>query len=154
MREVILGVSRLTDGPTTGRYTNLVITSLLDDPALREDPGLAGELSRACGQLKLDVDPIRKNRDKYIAHLDFEAAVRPTEDLIPGIQKGLIASVIRDLEKIYNLHGTRVLEQQTSFALDPGGSSRSLIGILEGSDEWKQCQEFDSVGDPATFRAT
>ena len=144
MREVILGVSRLTDRPTMGPHTNLVITSLLDDPALPQDPELADELRRACDRLKLQVDPIRKNRDKYIAHLDFEAAVRPTEDLIPGIQKGLIGSVIRDLANIYNLHGTRVLKQQTSFRLEPDGSPRNLIGILERSDEWKQCQEFAS----------
>lgn len=154
MREVILGISRLTDPPTIGPYTNLVIASLLDDPALGEYPDLARELGSACDRLRLDVDPIRKNRDKYIAHLDFEAAVRPTEDLIPGIEKGLIGSVIQDFGEVYNLHGTRILKQQSSFRLEPSGSSRSLIGILERSEEWKFCQELSSADGPETSRAT
>ena len=154
MREVILGISRLTDPPTMGRYTNLVIASLLDDPALSEFPDLARELGSACERLKRHVDPIRKNRDKYIAHLDFEAAVRPTEELIPGIEKGLIGSVIRDFAEVYNLHGTRILKQQSSFRLEPSGSSKSLIVILERSEEWKSCQELNPALGPATSRPT
>src|SRR6266566_7380600 len=47
MREVILGVSRLTDPPKTGKHANLVLASLLDDPSIDKHRGLRGELDKA-----------------------------------------------------------------------------------------------------------
>lgn len=144
MREVILGVSRLTDPPKRGPFSNLTIASLLDDPAIHDVPGLGDEISSACEALKQKVDPIRKSRDKFIAHLDWEAAVKPTDELIPGIPKGLIGFVIQDLGRIYNLHGARTVDQHASFKLEPAGSPKSLISILEQSSEWQDCQEYEA----------
>ena len=73
----------------TSDSSQLVIASLLTDPALCDHPGLKEELKTALDKLADSVSPIRKHRDKYIAHLDLEAAVRPTEALIPWLEEGI-----------------------------------------------------------------
>lgn len=59
MREVVLGISRLTDPPTTGKFPNLVLSSLLTDPVFPEHKGLPQELDAAITHLQLLAKPIR-----------------------------------------------------------------------------------------------
>jgi len=70
LREQILGISRLTDPVKMGAKTNLVLRSLLADPALLGKGAVLAELEVAIGEAEATAKPIRAHRHKYIAHLD------------------------------------------------------------------------------------
>jgi hypothetical protein len=136
MRDVILGISRLTDPPKTGKHANLVLASLLEDPKIGKYRGLRSQLDKAIGKVKADAAPIRYHRDKYIAHLDEPTAVEATKNPLPGIKKGLIGQIIQEMGKAYNIHGNRTRDSHAFFQLTPLGSAESLVEILESSEQW------------------
>ena len=146
LRDVILGVSRLTDPPRSGKRANLVLSSLLDDPAIDNYHGLREELAQRLSKLKLDAAPLRHHRDKYIAHLDEPTAIEASANPLPGIKKNLIPEIIADMGKIYNLHGTRTRDSHTIFELSALGSAESLVAILEKSEHWATWQEWNKRG--------
>src|SRR5689334_5852673 len=45
LREVILGISRLTDPPSQGKNQNLVLATIVQDPALETRPALREKLN-------------------------------------------------------------------------------------------------------------
>jgi hypothetical protein len=143
MREVILGVSRLTDPPKTGKHANLVLASLLDDPSIDKHAGLSKELDKAITKIKADAAPIRHHRDKYIAHLDEGTAVEATNNPLPGIKKGLIRQIIDDMGKVYNTHGSKTRDSHAFFELSALGSAQSLVEILENSERWAKWKKWN-----------
>ena len=63
LREVLLGISRLTDSVKTGRFDNLVIGSLLQDPAVDKHPGLRQKLTDTVNAIlaeRLDLQYVRR----------------------------------------------------------------------------------------------
>lgn len=144
MREVILGISRLTDPRKTGKHANLVLSSLLDDPGINHHQGLRAELEKAIEKVKVAAAPIRHHRDKYIAHLDEGTAVEATRHPLPGIKKGLIRQVIDDMGAVYNMHGSRTRDSHAFFELTALGSAQSLVEILVGSPRWAKWQEWNN----------
>ena len=143
MREVILGVSRLTDPPKTGKHANLVLESLLDDPTIDKYVGLRKDIDKAIKQIKVDAAPIRHHRDKYIAHLDERTAVEATTNPLPGLKKGLIRQIIDDMGRVYNMHGGKTRESHAFFELSALGSAQSLVEILEDSERWAKWKQWN-----------
>ena len=144
MRDVILGISRLTDPPKTGKHANLVLASLLEDPNIGKHRGLRSQLEKAIEKVKADAEPIRYHRDKYIAHLDEPTAVEATKNPLPGIKKGLIGQIIDELGKAYNVHGSRTRDSHAFFQLTALGSAKSLVEILESSERWALWKKLNS----------
>jgi hypothetical protein len=144
MRDVILGISRLTDPPKTGKHANLVLASLLEDPDIGKYRGLRIQLEKAIQKVKADAAPIRYHRDKYIAHLDEPTAVEATKNPLPGIKKGLIGQILDEMGKAYNVHGSRTRDSHAFFHLAALGSAKSLVEILESSERWALWKKLNS----------
>ena len=140
MREVILGVSRLTDPLKTGGYENLVISRLLEDPLVAQYPGLREELSAAIEKAIVAAGPLRAHRNKYIAHLDHATAIGSPDAPLPGLKRETISDAIQALEAAYNIHGLRIRESHTFFDLSPTGGADALLASLESSTTWKDWQ--------------
>ena len=138
VRDVILGISRLTDPLTVGGFDNLVLRRLVLDPAVSQHDGLAEQLKRLISDVETRAAPIRKHRNKYIAHLDHATAVNPADNVLPGVSVSEISGLIESMEAIYNLHGGRVRQSDSEFALAAMGSVESLALVLEGSERWKK----------------
>src|SRR5690606_22223002 len=66
---VLLGVSRMTDPPATGKNKNLTIQSL---PPLVSDTNLQGELQELCDKALVAADFAREHRNKRIVHQDHD----------------------------------------------------------------------------------
>lgn len=126
MREVILGISRLTDPVKFGRFDNLVLSSLLFDPALRRRAALRDEIEQAIGAVTADAEHIRVHRNKYIAHLDHATAMGLNGEFIVGLRSADVTSVITRIEAIYNLHNSRVHRAHASFDLSTLGSAKAV----------------------------
>ena len=141
IREVLLAISRLTDPVGSGQRTNLVIRTLLSDPALKQRPEVTTELESAVIASEQAAEKFRTHRNKYIAHLDHAVAVGSGERLVPGVSAEEITDVVQKLEEAYNAHGVSMRETTTFFDLTPLGGVDALVRALEGSDRWAKWQE-------------
>lgn len=137
IRDLILGVSRLTDAPGTGDKANLVLTELLRDPKLAEDHGLRDELTTRIAAVCTRAAPIRAHRHKYIAHRDYAVALGRSEDLLPQVQLALLDAILEELTAIYAVHGLRLHGTSYAFDLEALGSVDALLRSLERADKWR-----------------
>ena len=136
MREMLLGISRLTDKAAFGPFDNLTIEGLLRDPALKGKTNLRALLGRRVRKAIRIAGPIRVHRNKYIAHLDHAVAVGNPAALLPRFPLATIRNSLDALEAVYNEHGRRVLGTDTAFELNSLRAAEALFRILEQSDRW------------------
>jgi hypothetical protein len=133
-REVILAISRLTDRPTTGKYENLSVARLLDDPRIDKHDGLRDELTAAVNAAETAADPVRPARDKVIAHFDRETKQLRSLNVPSDSQ---IETALGALENASRLHAQRVRNSSWSFEFVPMGDAKKLIDVLEQSPHWQ-----------------
>ena len=67
---IILQIARLTDKPATGKYKNLTLQTLL------RHCGSPQHLEDALSKVNLACAPLRRIRDKRLAHLDLDVATQ------------------------------------------------------------------------------
>jgi hypothetical protein len=151
LREIILGISRLTDPESVAGRTNLVLASLLSDPALVPRPDVATELASAISDAKSAAEPIRLHRHKYIAHLDHAVAVQPSDELLPRLTKEQVDQAIAKIEAVYNLHGTRIRDSFASFSVGTTRGAPALVEALETSERWKTFQDLQRRKEAGEF---
>ena len=137
-REMILGISRLTDSATIGPFDNLTIAGLLRDPALRGQRNARRRLRRRVARAIRLAEPIRTHRNKYVAHLDHALAVGNPATPLPRFPLATVGKTIHALEDAYNEHARTVRNAHASFGSNALGGAEALCGILEDSERWKQ----------------
>jgi hypothetical protein len=136
MRDVILGLSRMTDSPRTAGRSNLIIDYLLKDPALAQYPHVRADLAAAITAAREAAKPFKIHRNKYIAHLDHDTAVAADETLFPGLRRDDITAAIGLLERAYNIHGSAVRGVTAFFDVRPLGGAAAVVRIMEQSERW------------------
>jgi hypothetical protein len=141
VHEVILGISRLSDPPRTGKRTNLVISELLQDPKLQDKAELATVLEQRISEVRRRAEPVRKHRNTYIAHLDHATALGPRGELLPSVPRQLVTELLNEMSEIYRLHGVRLYETDYAFELSALGSAEAILRSLEGADSWRQHEQ-------------
>ena len=118
LREVVLGISRLTDPIKTGKFDNLTIGMLLLDLSIDSHIGLRDRLDAAVAAAIGAADPMRPHRHKYIAHLDHPTALGSAVSPIPALARQQITDAIN--------------------ALDFIGVNADVVGALADSEGMKQ----------------
>src|SRR6185437_15745291 len=108
IREVILAISRLTDPVNDGRFSNLVLETLLLDPELGGRSDVKAELKHMIASVRTVARPIRSHRNKYIAHLDHATALFLPDSPLPGIKRADIDGVLVQMGDVYKLHSSRM----------------------------------------------
>ncbi len=141
LQDTILGISRLTDSQSMGKQENLVLSSLLSDPALQNRTEVKTDLKAAIDVAVAAAAPVRIHRHKYVAHLDHAIAVGTADEPLPGLTRARLTEVIGKLESAYNVHSQRIRDTHTFFDLGALSSGKALVAILEKSDRWKRYQE-------------
>lgn len=96
---VLLGVSRMTDPPTTGKKRNLTIQSL---PPLISDTELQGEVQNLCDRALVAAEFAREHRNKRIAHQDHDYLSNRSSDPLSGISRKLIEEMLAALRAVLN----------------------------------------------------
>ncbi|HEL5053510.1 TPA: hypothetical protein UOA92_001286 [Stenotrophomonas maltophilia] len=96
---VLLGVSRMTDPPTTGKKKNLTIQSL---PPLISDTALRGEVQNLCDKALVAAEFAREHRNKRIAHQDHDYLRNRSSDPLSGISRKLIEEMLAALRDVLN----------------------------------------------------
>jgi len=97
---VLLGVSRMTDPPSTGKRKNLTIQSL---PPLISDTKLQGEVQDLCDKALAAADFAREHRNKRIAHQDHDYLSNRNSDPLSGISRILVEEMLSALRAVLNL---------------------------------------------------
>ncbi len=96
---VLLGVSRMTDPPTTGKKKNLTIQSL---PPLISDTKLKGEVQDLCDKALVAAEFAREHRNKRIAHQDHDYLSNRNSDPLSGISRTLVEEMLAALRAVLN----------------------------------------------------
>lgn len=96
---VLLGVSRMTDPPATGKKKNLTVQSL---PPLISDTELQGEVQNLCDKALIAAEFAREHRNKRMAHQDHDYFSNRSSDLLSGISRKLIEEMLAALRAVLN----------------------------------------------------
>jgi hypothetical protein len=130
--------SRLTDPATIGGHENLVIGQILGLPCCRENQALYEELLKQIESLQTICEPIRKHRNKAIAHSDLATAMK-TEPL-PVVLEQTIEKALLALAGVWNTMQRSVDNTATNFPkfAFQGGDADALIHALEQAEQWKK----------------
>src|SRR5690606_8952007 len=96
---VLLGVSRMTDPPATGKNKNLTIQSL---PPLITDLVLRAEVRSLCDKAVDSAEFAREHRNKRIAHQDHNYLSNRGSDPLSGISRALVEQMLAALRAVLN----------------------------------------------------
>lgn len=96
---VLLGVSRMTDPPTTGKKKNLTIQSL---PPLISDTKLQREVQDLCDKALVAAEFAREHRNKRIAHQDHDYFSNRNSGPLGGISRALVEEMLAALRAVLN----------------------------------------------------
>jgi hypothetical protein len=96
---VLLGVSRMTDPPATGKNKNLTIQSL---PPLITDSVLQAEVQVLCDKALAAAEFAREHRNKRIAHQDHNYLSNRSSNPLSGISRTLVEEMLAALRAVLN----------------------------------------------------
>lgn len=96
---VLLGVSRMTDPPATGRNKNLTVLSL---PPLIENNVLKSELTKLCETALTKAKFAREHRNKRIAHQDHDYLTDRSSNPLNGVSRALVEDMLDALRSVLN----------------------------------------------------
>lgn len=96
---MLLGVSRMTDPPATGKRKNLTVQSL---PPLIADPALQAEIRSLCDKALNAAEFAREHRNKRIAHQDHSYLGNRSSYPLSGISRALVEQMLAALRVILN----------------------------------------------------
>lgn len=96
---VLLGVSRMTDPPSTQKKKNLTIQSL---PELITDAPLRREVQLLCEKAVAAAQFAREHRNKRIAHQDHDYLCSRDSDPLSGISRALVEQMLESLRAVLN----------------------------------------------------
>ena len=97
---VLLGISRMTDPPATGKKKNLTINSL---PPLIEDLDLKSLLEGLCRLAAEEASFAREHRNKRIAHQDHNYATKQEANALNGISRLRVNAMLKAISDVLNL---------------------------------------------------
>lgn len=96
---VLLGISRMTDPPQTGKRKNLTVQSL---PALIDDPALRSEIQALCDKALISAAFAREHRNKRIAHQDHDYLSKRSSNLLNGVSRASMEEMLAALRNVLN----------------------------------------------------
>lgn len=111
IRDILLGISRLTDPLSTAGKDNLVLERLATLPEVQADSALSTKVAVKLSEVKGKATSIRDYRNKYLAHLDLAASLGPGSDVLPGIKRLDIDAVLDGFADLFNLIEQALREQ-------------------------------------------
>src|SRR5690606_11628839 len=136
---VLLGVSRMTDPPATGRNKNLTILSL---PPLIEDDALRAEVEKLGEEALNHAKIAREHRNKHIAHQDQGYLTDRSSHPLSGVNRALVEHMLDSLRNVLNridLHFRDTTVMYQDFVDESG--ARVLIHKLRRMERFMEEQK-------------
>ena len=138
VRDVLLCISRLTDPPKDRKRDNLVLLRVLEDPKLQSHAQLEAYLATEIADITVQADPIRRHRNRYIAHLDHATAMGSRDDPLPPVTGEIVSGVISRMGETYHRYCSELYDSDVAFDLAALGDVESLVKALENAEKWRQ----------------
>jgi hypothetical protein len=134
IRDILLGVSRLTAPLSTAGKDNLVLERLALLPEVRGDAALSSKVAAQLAAVKAQAVSIRDYSNKYLAHLDLAASLGPGSDVLPGIKRQDIDAVLQGIADLFNLiHDGPVMFKWVTLH----GGPKALLKRLHDAQSWR-----------------
>jgi hypothetical protein len=141
LREVLLGISRLTDSLQQGRHINLSLPYLLLDPEAANKSEAKNAVDEAIRKATEDAKAAKEHRHKYIAHLDANVATNKAAYVLPQLVQQQIEQSVSSIEAAYQVYSQLFRGSHVVFTTDRPKSSSRLVEILRASDRWALIRE-------------
>jgi hypothetical protein len=139
IRDILLGISRLTDPLSTAGKDNLVLERLLQLPEVVANSTLSSKVAAQLIEVKAQAGPIRDYRNKYLAHLDLVASLAPGSDVLPGIARQDIDGVLESFSDLFNLIEQTLQDRTVAFKrISIHGGPEDLLKHLEDAESWQR----------------
>lgn len=139
IRDILLGISRLTDPLATAGKDNLVLARLELLPEVTADAALSAKVSAKLADVKTKAGPIRDYRNKYLAHLDLAVSIAPGSEVLPGIRRQDIDAVLEAISELFNLIEQNLRDRTVMFKdVSIIGGAESLLRHLEDAQSWRR----------------
>lgn len=140
---VLLGVSRMTDPPGTGKYKNLTLQSL---SPLITDPALRAETQHLCAKAVAAAEFAREHRNKRIAHQDHNYFSNRNSNSLGGISRTAVENMLAALRDVLNrldnhFRDTTVMYEQ--FVDDSG--ARLLVHKLNRLERLQDARDKENA---------
>lgn len=122
VNDVILSISRLTDPTATSGRQNLVLRTLID----QADPSKKPALESSIAVVLASCNNIRTHRNKRVGHRDFNVAMSPGTQVLPGVTVAEVDLALKAAERFLNLFEAGV-ETRYTDTIPPIGDVASLL---------------------------
>lgn len=155
IRDILLGVARLTDPLKTAGKDNLVLERVAQLPEVVADTELTAAAAEALADIKSLAQPFRDYRNKYLAHLDLPTSLAPSGDVLPGIKRDDVEAILAAFAKLFNridgpLRDRYVLFKNVAII----GGPKNLIKAFEDSRVWRSVPRSERMRILGTRRLT
>jgi hypothetical protein len=127
IQEIVLYIARLTD--PAGR--NLSLSSLLRDRRVQENPKLRKRLQRLLNEVAEFAAPLRRHRNKFIAHRDHATAMGL--DALPHVGWPEVDVIIQRITAVHRDYSDKLLQVHTDYDGHPFGDAKELLDVLKSA---------------------
>jgi len=134
--DVLVSICRLTDPAHTGEKQNRSLGQLLERLEAAAPAPLFAELTTRLVGIGEGSAAFREWRNRRIAHSDLSTALRVTEDILPGISRADIETVLLWMRDFMNIVSAFDFNSETAydhFIAVSGGDA--LLRMLHKADE-------------------
>lgn len=138
LRDVLLGISRLTDRPSTTGKDNLVLECLCQLPEVAADETLRSTVTEKLAEIKSNSHGIREHRHKYLAHLDLNVALDRNLDLLGGLKRRDVERVLDGIAEIFNVIEQSHRDRTVMFGhVSIHDGAETLLRHLDDARSWR-----------------
>ncbi|MBI4537085.1 MAG: hypothetical protein HY712_03910 [candidate division NC10 bacterium] len=138
IRDILLGVARLTDPLKTAGKDNLVLERVTLLPEVVADTALSRAAAEILDEIKALATPFRDYRNKYLAHLDLPTSLSPSGDVLPGIKRQDVDAVVTAFAKLFNRVDGPLRDRHVVFKdVTIFGGPNSLLRACDDARTWR-----------------
>ncbi len=137
MDDVVMAAARLLDPAHSFGQENLTLNLLRDRVAASVGPDIVSELDARIAQLLALSDPLRRHRNKRIAHADYQHHPAIVGSVLPGIAIRLVDDVLKEIAEAMNVVQRRFERGTTVYDMVSGESDAdTLVWNLRKAADW------------------
>ena len=100
--DVSLSIGRLADSAGSGSRRNVSLRALLEDDAVRQDPGLVSTLVAQIELVDRNTQPFCTLRHKRVAHRDLKHALGVDGSMLPAVSRTQVESALLHIRNVMN----------------------------------------------------
>jgi len=137
--EIQVSLSKLSDPAHSGKFKNLSLEQLQLQLEFYGDKHLATGNRLILDELHLKCEPFRLWRNKRLAHLDLDTAMKVSPDPLPGISRQMIEDALELIRRYMNQIEGQYDDSETAyqyFAMRSDGDA--LVSVLRDGLRYRE----------------